>query len=71
MIKQIQDRKVEELEAKLVQCKQVIKELIGGLDCKDPEIRALIKDTAIEYMHEGTGVVLDVLNFDEYDSWQP
>ena len=71
MIKQIQDRKVEELEAKLVQCKQVIKELIGGLECKDPEIRALIKDTAVEYLKESTGAVLDILDFDEYDSWQP
>lgn len=68
MIKQIQDRKVEELEAKLVQCKQVIKELIGGLDCKDPEIRALIKDTAVEYLKESTGTTFDQ---DEWDAWHP
>ena len=52
MLKQIQDRKIEELEFKLETSKKVIKELVKGLDTDSKEIRMLIRDVAIEYLNE-------------------
>ena len=52
MLKQIQDRKIEELEFKLETSKKVIKELLKGLDTDSKEIRMLIRDVAIEYLNE-------------------
>ena len=52
MLKQIQDRKIEELEFKLETSKKVIKELVKGLDTDSKEIRMLIRDVAIEFLNE-------------------
>lgn len=50
MLKQLQDKKIENLERRLRHANIVIKELIGGLDCENVEIRALIRDVAVSYL---------------------
>lgn len=52
MLKQIQERKIAELERQLMNADRVIQELIGGLDCPNVEIRALIRDLALSYLQK-------------------
>ena len=69
MLKQIQDRKIEELEFKLEASKKVIKELVKGLDTDSKEIRMLIRDVAIEFLNEDVEHLPYIL--DDWDAWQP
>ncbi len=52
MLKQLNDRRIENLERRLDQSNRVIKELLGALTCPSEELRMLVHDVAVEYMNE-------------------
>lgn len=60
MIAQLQAKKIAVLENKLMNSYLIIKELLAGLDCADPEVRALTRDVGLAYME----TAMDNLKFD-------
>jgi hypothetical protein len=50
MLKQLNDRRAENLEFRLDQAYRVINELIGALTCPHEELRMLARDVAVSYM---------------------
>ena len=50
MLKQLEIRKVENLEHQLDQAHRVINELLGALTCPSEELRMLTRDVALSYM---------------------
>ncbi len=51
-----QNKKEKKLEDRLEEAYKRIGELIRGLDCKDPELRALIRDSANDFIKDTINV---------------
>ncbi len=50
MLKQLDSKRVEKLEHRLLQAHRVIHELVGALSCPSEELRMLTRDVALSYM---------------------
>jgi uncharacterized coiled-coil protein SlyX len=63
MLKQLNDRRVENLEYRLNQAHKVINELLGALTCPSEELRMLTRDVALSYLetiHENSKGIKEV-----------